>query len=360
MPHGTGAVKDRIDPRDYQYAEMSAGAAPFDWSKGYDIEATLGVKMPVKDQDGSGSCGGQAWAYYMAAIEAAATSTYEERSAKFIYSQTYVPPAGSNGRDNCNVCIKQGSAREAVLTSYNNDQPPTEAFMERAQDITDAVRYDASSAKALNYANVVPNIDLIAQAVRDNYGVVIGLTGSNNGTWGSAFPQPPINTTTDQRWYHWLYVGKAKVINGKKFIGVLNSWGTAVGEQGWQWISEDYFNITLANDYHGGSIWQVWTMVYNPAPVATFKHTFNTELKFNDTGEEVRALQMALQADGVFPQGFKLDPKSYPKATYAELTRKAVLQFQTKYAVAPMSELLSLQGKLVGAKTRAQLNKLFA
>lgn len=32
------------------------------------------------------------------------------------------------------------------------------------------------------------------------------------------------------------------MIDGKKYIGFLNSWGDTVGEKGWQFIGEDYFN----------------------------------------------------------------------------------------------------------------------
>lgn len=358
MPQGTGAIKDRVDPRDYQYAEMSAGASPFNWSLGYDIEAALGLVLPVKDQNGSSSCGGQAWASYMSAIEFLASKTFEERSAKFIYAQTHVFGGGSAGRDNCNLCINQGVAQEKLTPSYDNAFPPSEVFMQKAQDISQAARIDAKSTKSLNYANVVIDVDHIAQAIRDNGGVVIGLVGQNNGTWSSEFPNMP--TVDGTHWYHWVYAGKARLINGVKYIGFLNSWGIDTGENGWQWIPEDYIKMVLPGDPYGHAVWQVWTMVYNPAPVTTFKHTFLTDLTYGKDGDEIRALQMALQADGVFPKGFNLSPAVYPKALYLDLTRQAVLAFQLKYKVDTTANLLALNGKTVGPKTRAQLNKLFS
>lgn len=349
-----GGIPDRIDNRDHQWSEVGFGSAPFDWSVGFDVERAIKLTdgsmpvFPVKDQDGSGSCGGQAWAYFGAAIEARATKTFEERSAKFIYSQTFVPGGGSAGRANSEIVAKQGWAKEYVLPSYENGNPPTEAFMERSQDITDVVRQDAALAKALSYANVDTDIDTIAQATRDNFGTIILITGANNGTWNSAFPAAPTGGTT---WRHWLYCGRAKTINGKKHIGVLNSWGKAVGELGWQWLSEDYFKAT-----YGGEkcISQAWTLVYSDmVPPVTFTHNFQSDIALSQSGAEVVALQKALQTDGEFPANVATT------GFYGDVTRRAVLAFQLKYKLDTPTVLNQLAGKRVGPKTRAQLNLLF-
>ncbi len=359
-PFGTGAIKDRPDARDYQWAEIGFGSLPFDWSTGFDIEATLsstlgipGFKLPVKNQGASGSCGGQAWSYQNEVLEAIFSKTFEERSAKYIYEQTYVYPAGSAGRDNATILIKQGDAQESLLSSYEQGAPPSEWYMQK-MTINDSMRLDAKKSRLLSYANVALDIDTVAQAIRDNSGVVLGITGTNNGSWFSSMPVPPINTPPGSRWYHWIYAGKAKIINGKKYVGFLNSWGSAIGESGWQWISEDYFNCMTLDDYHGQSaVWSAWTHVFNTAPEPTFSHNFAVEIRFGSSGAEVVALQKALQLDGEFPA--TVPTTGY----YGDITRRAVLAFQVKYQVAPMNELSSLNGKLVGTKTRAKLNQLF-
>lgn len=348
------AVKDRDDPRDYTWAELGWGAPPFDWTEGFDIETKLGTKIPPKSQNGSGSCGGQAWSTYSAVLEAVATGTFEERSAKFIYSQTYVPPGGgSMGRDNANVFINQGVAREVLTPSYDNGTPPSEAFITRVQDITEAARADAKNDRALSYANVdvTIGIDVIAQAIRENYGVILGITGQNNGTWGSAFPTPPENVTG--LWHHWIYAGKAKMVNGKKYIGCLNSWGAAVGDKGWQFISEDYIKKLLPADGYGRAVWQVWAHIFNPLSIPSFTHNFKTNIALKDTGPEVIALQRALQKEGQFPASVPCT------GYYGDITRRAVLAFQLKYSIASTNELFDLNGNLVGAKTRMKLNQLF-
>jgi hypothetical protein len=299
-----GAIKDKPDSRDWQWGrEVGDASVPFDWNKGFDIEAELkavlsdpNFRIKAKDQNGSGSCGGQAWSYYAAVLSAYFRKQYEEKSAKFIYSQTFVPGSGSAGRDNCEIGIKQGWASEALVPSYDNGNPPSEAFMERPQDITQAARDEARGDMALGYANVAVNIDLIAQAASACHGLVIGLDGTNNGTWRTAFPLPP--KTGEQPWSHWLYVGKAKLINGVKYIAFINSWNETTGELGWQWISESYVSNVIA--IYGPSIWSVWTHVYNSHP--SILPLFPITLVYGQKNSSVEKLQsiLGIQADGIF------------------------------------------------------------
>lgn len=329
-----GAVRDTIDERDYQFHEIAYGAAPFDWNAGYDIETLLAEKLPVKDQGQSGSCGGQAWANYGDALTLAFDKNLIERSAKFIYSQTFVSGGGSAGRPNCEIVINQGWGTEALTSSYENGKPPSEAFMERPQDITDAARNTAKLDTALAYANVTTSsIDEVAQAIQMNHGVILGVDGCNNGTWLSANPQPPVNN--NGLWGHWLYAGKARIVNGVKEIGVLNSWGTSVGEQGWQWLSENYFK--------SGYIFSAWTLIFNTNKPVKPTHVFETNLSKGQTSSEVQLLQQALQYLGFFPAS--VAPTQY----YGVVTTAAVLKFQKAHDIVD-------DGTHFGPQTRAALN----
>lgn len=337
--HGTGAVFDRIDTRDYLFKEIGFATPAFDWTVGFDIEAKLGIKLPVKDQGRSGSCGGQAWANLAGVLESVNTGNLEERSAKFIYAQTYAPGGGSYGRDNANIFINQGVSRETVLTSYQNGNPPTEAFMERGQDVTPLARMDATLDMSSSYAQVDLKINEVARALRDTNGVVIMIDGQDNGTWLSAFPKPPTNTS----WRHFLYVGKAKMIDGKKYIGVLNSWGITVGEFGWQWLGENYFT--------SGHVQQAYTHIYNLTPIPpSFHYNFVSNLSFGQSSVDITALQTALQVDGGFPKSIA------PTGYYGDVTASAVLAFRLKYGISSSTDTL---GRSVGPLTRARLNNLF-
>ena len=324
VQHGTGAIVSPADERDYKWEDLGMGAIPFNWSLGYDIN----MPISLKDQNGSGSCGGQAMAYYGEVLEGVATKTTEERSAKFIYAQTFVPPMGSRLRDNCEIAVKQGWATESVLSSYENGNPPSEAFMERKEDITDAVRANATQSRALSYALVDnKDIDAVAQAIANNYGAIILIRGENNGTWLSTYPDV---TTGIGQWGHFLYCCGAKKINGKKYIKVKNSWGN-IGDNGYQYISEDFFRL--------GYIYEVRTMVFNNKPE---KFIFNKNLNIGMRNGDVLHLQTRLVEEGFAT----FTPTGY----FGVQTGSAIMKYQKAKGIPnPFPSC--------GPLTRAELNK---
>lgn len=353
----TGAVVDRRDERDYDFAQIAAGLPAFDWQKGYDVEQelreALGLapdwRIPTKDQGQSGSCGGQAWAYYAEILEAFATKTFEPRSAKYIYSQTFIPPMGSMGRDNSIILTEQGASREQLLPSYENGRAPSEKFMQRSQDITPFVRVDASAAKMRAYGYVPLDIDAIAQAMQYCHGLVLGILVTNNGTWMSSAPALPVDGENFSR--HWLYFGKAKLVNGRKTLIAHESWSDAAGDNGWQMFGEEW--VKYVNRNHGQGIWSSWTIFGNPEGVPpAFVHDFQTNLWLGNRGPEVKALQTALQVEGSFSAA--VPTTEY----YGNITRTAVLKFQMKYGIVA-NPAESDGGRYCGPKTRSKLNELF-
>jgi hypothetical protein len=349
-----GAMLDRFDPRDFQWDEFASSYPPFNWEEGFEIEeklqkiihntdGSMSFRVPIKNQASSFSCGGQSKSYYGEILEALATGTFEERSAKFIYAQTFIPGQGSSMRDNANLVVKQGWAKEALVPSYQNGLPPSEMFMQRSQDISDFARLDAKRARALSYVYVQPDIDLVAQAMAANNGMEMLITGSNNGTWGSPTPKLP---GTEATWRHFMYGGKAYLKNGKKTIEALQSWGKNVGKDGWQEFDETWFTH--------GAILAVITHLFNPEPMETFHHQFLKNLMYGELNDEVIQLQKALQLTGDFPA-------NVPTARrYGDVTRRAVLKFQLREKVDAVDVLIKLNGQHVGVKTRQKLNVLFA
>ena len=205
------------------------------------------------------NCGGQAYSYYGEVLSTFYDLQQDEKSAKFIYAPISQKGGGSSGRDLSNRVVNVGFADETICPSYENGNPPSESFMECWQDITLQATNNAAKDKVFEYAFVKPTIDLIANAIQSNHGAIIGIVGTNNGTWRSELPQQPLQNS--EPWFHWLYFGKFKLINGKKYLGFKNSWGP-VGDKGWQWISEDYVNVPFL--YEGTPvIFEVRTLVYN-------------------------------------------------------------------------------------------------
>lgn len=258
---GHGATKNKIDLRDKKYhkTKLAKASLPFDWSKGYDIEDELrallnnpSFKIPIKNQNGSSSCCGQAGAYYMSVLDAFEKGAYTEKSARDIYSQIFYPGGGSTTRDVLNLLIKKGVCKESLMPSYNSGQPPSERFMESRLDASDITRIDASSSKGTAYASVAIDIDSFAQAIRDNHGLIATINGQNgnNPSWLSKTPSSPVANNQSPIWGHEIYYGKAKYIGSLRCVGIPNSWGindtegNIIGdpdEPGWQWVTEKYF-----------------------------------------------------------------------------------------------------------------------
>jgi hypothetical protein len=267
---------------------------------------------------------------------------FTEKSAKFIYAQTFVPPSGgSNGRDNCDIAVKQGFADEAICSSYLNGQPAPESFYEQVGDITDVIRANAKIDRALSYANVNPDIDSVAQAIANCGGVVLGVNGENNGSWSGVFPTPPSAIV----WRHWIFACKIKMINGRKYIGFPNSWGVGVGQLGWQWLGEEYFTTK--------NVFQVWTLVFNnqlPTPPVIPPFQFTKTLHAGMTDSDVKKLQQFLNTHG-FPLALSGAGSAGNETNFfGSLSLKAVKLFQTANHLTPDG--------IVGVLFIACINKL--
>lgn len=258
---GHGAIKKKLDLRDQKYNRIAgAVSVPFDWSVGYDVEKETGIIAKTKDQGHSYSCGGQSLSYYIEQLFGG------ERSAKYPYSQIYYVTGGTDIRSLLNLATKIGDCLEELVPSYENGQAPSEFFMRDRSKNTVTADYDASKAKGYRYAFTDRTIDGYAQAIRDNKGCIMEVTGTNNGTWRSLFPVPPNTRSAD--WGHFIYAGKAKMVNGKKCIGVHNSWADDTGEKGWQWITEDYFKS--GHVYEGGIIYKPDSGIIDTSQAAMF------------------------------------------------------------------------------------------
>jgi len=338
-----GGIRDIPDSRDFK--QIAKIVSPYDFTDGYDVEEVLRVKLknpsfslPVKNQGGSFSCGGQAWSYYGQVLEAIKTGTFEEDSAKFIYAQTAVEGGGSDGRTNCDLVVKKGWGRERYTASYENGNPPTETFITRASDITQKAYDDAKGFSAFSYVleSIESDmIDVVAWAIEENHGVILGVAGQNNGTWYSNQPKPP--TSSIGVWNHWVYAGKTGMINGKKAVKIINSWGAGIGDKGWQWIDEDYFKTN--------NVWAVWIIKTN--------HSFDQNLEFGMEGQEVKNLQVALRKLGHF---------NYGSITgfYGNITMEAVKSFQRAEKIVTWGTPGTTGYGRTGPRTRARLNSYFA
>ena len=243
----TGAKVDKKDNRDKQIDHILGVGEPFNWDKGYDIEEELDIKFPVKDQKKTSSCVGQGVASLVWAknvreyLNRYGKLTDEMKSflidwlisARAIYSQIFVKSGGAYLRDGVKL-IKDWGAVSEKLVPFIPDENGCRSLKWKNKVIDETAKI--LQAKEYRILRSKRSIDLMAQSIRDNEGVILGVKGENNGTWHSLFPK-----VGKDDWSHCVFGGKAKMVDGKKKIGILNSWGADVGEDGWQWLGEEWF-----------------------------------------------------------------------------------------------------------------------
>jgi len=253
---GHGGIKTKLHwlKRKSRPKYLGDATTSFDWNAGYDIETGLGIalgipnfKLPVKNQGQSDSCGGQLASELSAIQEAFTSKVFNERSAKYAYSHIFYPQGGTTVSKLENILLTRGVSRESLVSSYQNGQPPSEPFMEDLSYETPVIDQDALTAIDTQILSVdMTNIDTVAQAIQSLNGVGMLFSGQNNGTWLGATPVLPVGTSN--LWEHFVLLGKCRMLNGKKQIGLLNSWGNTVGDGGWQYLGEEWFGSKYVLD----------------------------------------------------------------------------------------------------------------
>lgn len=256
--YGTGFVEKEIQSTDRVFS--ASNSEPVDWQKGFDVRDELKKKLgsgfiiPVNDQARTQSCVAQAWAKYagIKKVMGDPNPNWVEFSPRDLYSHIYLPQGGSYVMAGGLRCKNSGILPYEQLPSHwsapHPDLVPTEevmrdpgiendepypGFPDIDPHVYDGLRQlvKGGSIEILGYS-----MESIAQATRDNYGSVIGLYGENNGTWLSKYPR-----TGNKSWGHGILVIGYIYINGKKYIKILNSWGTGCGEGGVQYLGEEWF-----------------------------------------------------------------------------------------------------------------------
>lgn len=238
---GKGAVMAPPDARNYLWEQvMGVGElSPFDWGTGYGVEKAIGQQLKVEHQDGSSSCVAQAVSKYGEVLGIDENNgILPDLSAKDIYSRIFLPSGGAYIAEGMRVLVKRGVVKESTNPSYENGNPPSEAFMRQIVEGNDS---EAMLFSTKSYVTTrKTSIEQIAQMIRDNKGVVTGFTGTNRG-WSQPDVRPPQpNEPVSAYWGHAVFLGRAEMRNGRQMIGFLNSWGRGWGEDGWGWFDESY------------------------------------------------------------------------------------------------------------------------
>lgn len=214
----------------------------FDWPTGFDVRNQVGP-LPVKNQADNDSCSGQAGSEFDQIQRLRQGITEGEISAKSIYSPIAYPGGGTTVSSLIQQLCTKGANLEKDVPSYDtNSIPLTEAKMTDKSWMNDVLTLNASERAGYTPYDLNEDIDETATVISQWGAVIFEIQGQNNGTWTSKIPLPPSKANPNPLWAHFMTGIGAKMIDGKKYIIAMQSEGPSWGENGIQYISEDYFN----------------------------------------------------------------------------------------------------------------------
>jgi len=304
--------------RDFQHEEFVAGVVQIKW-----VEKEW-KKYSVRDQNGSFSCVSQS------AAKALEISTGIVMSAKPYFLRANFPDRGMWIQNIGDIFRKIGTKTEAELPSQNMNEDE----MNKAVGIV-------NGTKIFGYAFVkMDDIEVIADVIA-KHGHCILVFNTSGLEWKRLVPtflDLPIT------FGHAVCAVDFALYNGQKSIIVDESWGSQNTTQ--RVITEDFLKKRCR-----GAMYFIFNKATSQKPNYLFTRNMYFGLKGN---EEVKKLQDCLAFEGLFPTD-----QSYHTGNYLQATAKAVLDFQRKHGVGAIQEVNALQGKIVGPKTRAKLNKLY-
>lgn len=226
---GKGAVLQNTKLRDYRLELAGALTLPAAFS----VRRHIGK---VKNQNGSGSCVGQSFAYYAELLNAIETDTKIELSARDIYSLIFQEPMGAYLKDAASKICSSGVVLEKDAMSYENGNPPSEQFMRKRDDITKGEEAEGNTFIAKKYLTWDNHsIELFKQAIYQGSGAVIAAKG-NNYCWANSVLLVPEAGQID--WLHAvLLIGYD---DSKKQFTFINSWGEGWGDKGFGYMPYEY------------------------------------------------------------------------------------------------------------------------
>ncbi len=234
---GKGALIAPIALRDFRLELAGAVLLPSQFS----VKDKVGT---IKNQNGSSSCVGQAFSYYVEVLNTIETGQKTALSARDIYSLIYQPQGGSFLKDAANKVCNSGVIPESEASSYQEGNPPSEVYMRSRNDINDQKVEDGKtylSRKYLTFAN--NNVEMFKQAIYQGQGCVVACQGNNICWQGEQITTPGIGQSN---WAHAIYLCGYDDLT-KNFIFV-NSWSDKWGNGGFGLLPYSYVASGLVSN----------------------------------------------------------------------------------------------------------------
>lgn len=291
--------------------------------------------FPNRDQKSTSAC----------VCFAICTALYETEqeilSPAFLYTQRANKPGqGSMYWNIGDIVVKQGVCTESSLAT-----PETEAKINSIK----IAEYQTTEAKTYRQKSYIfmenPSIDTITAKVNFGIPVVLSIFAERD-EWSQKYPEILNNDITPSTAYinHAITAlpDGAFIKSGKKYLLIQDS--AKFGNKTFRYLSEEWVEKRVS---HG-----MYFIDLEKEPIANVKYDWTRDLKVGDTGDDVKALQTALQQLGFFPTN--ISPTEY----FGGITLKAVKDFQVKYPTILQSVGLTKPTGYFGSSTRKKLSEL--
>jgi len=332
-------------------------------------------QLPIWNQRRIGACVGHAAGKKKQEQELDETKQIVAINPRFIYALAKnmdgLPTEGTYYRYGMKVLQKFGAPPE--IPEYANDTTLAHAdyidlskIPQKAYDL--AKQYAiASYAQVGSAYSIAP--EQLEQAIAQGDGCLLGLQlgkewwtdARGNPAWdvASLMPLRPPQAVVSG---HAIFPYGYEEIGSRLKIYFINSWSPDWGDVGKGWFYFDDYKTFLVEAWGAVDLPNNWQdQIKQLPPASQFKHDFARDIAIGEKNDEVTALQTALMIDGEFSKDLYAQLLGKNElGFYGTLTQKAVADFQKKYAVASFLELLAVNGRRVGLKTRLKLNQLFA
>lgn len=301
-----GAIDNQTEEakaKNYSLSEVCLSPSPVIW---LEKSQDQWRKIPtIRNQDGSGSCVCQTYATELAIIFEQKYGVWVDFSSTFPYQMRSKPMiSGCNSTDRYSVFPKLGS----LFESYMPSMLMTDAQMMSVKK----EKYYDDLAKTFQVKAIELPLDFetVASTIQSTGKGVMIWVKFHSEEWTD---NPTIGTKSPTSG-HSICAIDYFLIDGKKYLLIIDSWGKNYAIQGYRLISEEYFNARCF--------------------LASYLKTFETQN--NDTVPDrpkfdgsIVSLQKCLKWEGLFPA-------NVPEVeNLGNITRSALIKFQLRYNISP-------------------------
>lgn len=314
-----GALPDfrteEMKAKDYQHEELFGQAAPVEW-----VEKEFEPYLPIRNQDGSGSCGGFAGNIALGINEKNDNGTFIPLSPAYIYNnRANKNSAGMHVIDLAEILTKKGSFPDPNLTSDNLNEAQINSMRFTTEQVLEALKY-----KGLNYLFVAKNIDAVADVIAKGYAPIFLLRCE-----GDEYTEDPQVLHPEKRigsyfgWAinHFITGVDYGLRKGKKVIPSQESWGVGALPKALRYFTDDFIKNRVE---------LIFYVIDLPTEEGTVKPKFHFErnkaLKFGQKSPEVKKLQEMMAYEGLFP-------KDHCTGYFGAITAASLRKWQMKHGI---------------------------